>query len=214
LKPNTEYDILSQKLKEVDKEINFSNNETENFKKQIDNLKNKIEFKNNLEKAISLENLLKLETNKNKDIKRELDSLNRVHSLQIKALDNYDKENRFSEKIEILKAEIKLIKDNLKELSDKHSKQDKYLKHIHEKLISVENLSKKLLIPKIEYKKSFTRDELKSILDEMNTLKNKIEENRRNLKQMNKMYEDKLNKYLTLNKKIEYDYKENIKVRE
>ncbi len=214
MKPNTEYDILSQKLKEVDKEINFSNNETENFKKQIDNLKNKIEFKNNLEKAISLENLLKLETNKNKDIKRELDSLNRVHSLQIKALDNYDKENRFSEKIEILKAEIKLIKDNLKELSDKHSKQDKYLKHIHEKLISVENLSKKLLIPKIEYKKSFTRDELKSILDEMNTLKNKIEENRRNLKQMNKMYEDKLNKYLTLNKKIEYDYKENIKVRE
>ena len=29
---------------------------------------------------------------------------------------------------------------------------------------------------------------------------------------MNKMYEDKLNKYVTLNKKIEFDYKENIKV--
>jgi peptidoglycan hydrolase CwlO-like protein len=199
-------------MKQIEKEIFLTNYETDNFKKQIDNLKNKIEFKTNLEKAISLENLLKLETSKNKDIKKELDALSRVHGLQIKALDNYDKENRFSEKIEILKAEIKMIKENIKELTEKHSKQERYIKHIHEKLISVENLSKKLLIPKVEYKKAFTREELKVALDQLNKTKNNIEENRKILKSSTKLNEDKLNQFYNLNKKIEFDFNENVKV--
>lgn len=105
-----------------------------------------------------------------------------------------------------------MIKENIKELTEKHSKQERYIKHIHEKLISVENLSKKLLIPKIEYKKGFSREELKIGLDELNKLKMSIEEKRNYLKNMNKLNEDKLNQFFNVNKKIEIDYNENLKV--
>ena len=44
---------LSLKIKEMEKEINANNTETEHYKRMIDQLKNKIEFKTNLESIIN-----------------------------------------------------------------------------------------------------------------------------------------------------------------
>jgi hypothetical protein len=205
-------DSLTLKLKEIEKEVFITNSETENYKRTIDTLKNKLEFKINLERAISLENILKLETNKNKDIKKELDSLTKVNVNQIKAISNYDKENRFSEKIDILKNEIKTAKDSLKDYQEKNSKQEKYIKSAHEKMSSLENNIKKLLVPKVEVKKSFTKDDLKQILEVLNRYKIEVKENRKKLSNFTKHNDEKMNTYVTMNKKIEMDFKENDKV--
>jgi hypothetical protein len=204
---------MTLKIKEIEKEIFASNSEIENYKKSIDNLKNKIEFKMNLERAMNLENLLKQEMIKNKDIKRELESLSRVNVVQNKALNSYDKENRITEKIDILKSEIKITKDSLKDYQDKYTKQDKFLKSVHEKLSQLENLTKKLQIPKKEIKKCFTKEDLKTILDVLNRYKQQIKENKISLKNLTKQNEEKLNSYVILNKRIESDFKENDKVR-
>jgi hypothetical protein len=204
---------MTLKIKEIEKEIFASNSEIENYKKSIDNLKNKIEFKMNLERAMNLENLLKQEMIKNKDIKRELESLSRVNVVQNKALNSYDKENRITEKIDILKSEIKITKDSLKDYQDKYTKQDKFLKSVHEKLSQLENLTKKLQIPKKEIKKCFTKEDLKTILDVLNRYKQQIKENKVSLKNLTKQNEEKLNSYVILNKRIESDFKENDKVR-
>jgi hypothetical protein len=65
------------------------------------------------EKATNLENILKGELIKNKEIKREYDSLAKVNSVQIKAISNYDKENRISEKMDILKSEIQMLQSKI-----------------------------------------------------------------------------------------------------
>lgn len=227
-KANTEYDsimkrlkqksseedesTISLKIKEIEKEIFASNSEIENYKKSIDNLKNKIEFKINLERAMNLENILKQETLKNKEIKRELESLSRVNNVQNKALNSYDKENRISEKIDILKSEIKITKGSLKDYQEKFTKQDKFLKSVHEKLSQLENLTKKLQIPKKEIKKSFNKEDLKTLLDVLNHYRQLIKENKISLKNLTRQNEEKLNSYVILNKRIETDFKENDKV--
>ena len=203
---------LTQKIKELEKEIAASNSEIDNYKKSIDNLKNKIEFKINLEKALNLENLLKGELLKNKEIKREYESLSKVNLVQIRALNSYDKENRITEKMDILKSEIKVTKESLKDYQEKFSKQEKYLKGIHEKLSNLEIMTKKLVIPKVEIKKSFTKDDLKMILEDLERSKNQIKESKKTLSNSKKFNEEKLNSFISLNKKIEQDFKENDKV--
>ena len=47
--------------------------------------------------------MLKQETLKNKDFKNELNALKRINKVQIKYIDNYDKENQKTEKIDMLK---------------------------------------------------------------------------------------------------------------
>lgn len=203
---------LNLKIKETEKETFVTQAEVENYKKSIDNLKNKIEFKMNLEKSMNLENVLKQEMIKNKDIKRELDSLNKVNNNQAKALSNYDKENRITEKIDILKSEIKITRESLKEYQEKHAKQEKYIKNLHEKLSTLENNTKKLMVPRREIKKTFTKEDLRTILEFLNKSRLQIIENRKILKNTKKQNDDKLNNYANLNKKIEADFKENDKM--
>ena len=203
---------LLLKLKGIEKEILSSNAEVEQYKKSIDTLRNKMEFKLNLEKAMNLENILKTEINKNKEIKKEIENITKMNNAQIRTLNNIDKENRYSEKIEILKAEIKNLKDGLKDNIEKNSKQEKFIKIIHEKLTNLENQLKKLTQPKIEIKKNFTKEDLKEILESLNFLKHDIIQKRESLKDLNKLNEDKLMSFVSLNKRIEQDYKENDKV--
>ena len=80
---------LSLKIKEMEKEINANNTETEHYKRMIDQLKNKIEFKTNLERAFNLQSILKAETLKNSELKAQLKSLERVNGVQIKYINNY-----------------------------------------------------------------------------------------------------------------------------
>lgn len=213
-KPKEEADKgeLLQKLKSLEKEVLVSNMEMEQYKKSIDALKNKMEFKINLEKAMNLENILKTELNKGKEIKREIDSITKMNNAQLRTLNNIDKENRYSEKIEILKIEIKNIKENIKDNIEKNSKQEKYIKTIHEKISFLENQIKKLTQPKVEIKKNFTKEELKEILESLNRLKLEIHSKQDILKDLNKTNEEKLNSFVSLNKRIEQDFKENDKV--
>jgi hypothetical protein len=204
---------LEIKLKALEKELITNNLEMDIYKRNIDTLKNKLEFKLNLEKAMNLENILKSEISKGKVFSKEIENITKINNLQIKSLNNIDKENRFTEKIEILKIEVKNLKENLKESLEKYVKQEKYIKSIHEKISQVENQIKKLSQPKIEIKKNFSKDELKTILESLNNLKIGINHKREILKDLNKTNEDKLISFISLNKRIEQDYKENEKVK-
>jgi len=203
---------LLNKLKNLEKDVLTSNMEMEQYKKSIDALKSKMEFKINLEKAMNLENILKTEMNKGKDIKKEIDSISKMNNAQIRTLNNIDKENRYSEKIELLKLEVKNLKENIKENIEKNCKQEKYIRTIHEKLSFLEKELKKLTQPKIEIKKNFSKEDLKEILESLNRLKLEIHSKRDILKHLNKTNEEKLTSFVSLNKKIEQDFKENDKV--
>jgi hypothetical protein len=204
---------LTLKIKEAEKDIMASNAEIESYKKSIDNLKNKLEFKINLEKALNLENILKGEILKNKEIKKEFESLSKLNTVTVRALMTYDRENRISDKMDILKTEIKLTKESLKEYQEKFSKQDRYLKGIHEKITNLESLTKKLIIPKVEIKKTFSKDDLKTLLDDLERSKSEVKESKKILFNSKKHNEEKLNSFINLNKKIEQDFKENDKVK-
>jgi len=213
-KPAGEADTeeLVQKLRRIEKEVLLANMEMEQYKKSIDTLKNKMEFKLNLEKAMNLENILKTELNKGKEIKKDIDGITKMNNAQLRTLNNIDKENRYSEKIEILKVEVKNLKDNIKDNIERNSKQEKYIKTIHEKLSFLENQLKKLTQPKIEIKKSFAKEDLKEILESLDWLKQEIHGKKDVLKDLNKSNEEKLNSFVSLNKRIEQDFKENDKV--
>jgi len=204
---------LAKEIKNLDKEINHTQAEIDSYKRDMDFLKNKIEFKMNLEKSINIEGLVRNEKAKNKELVKEYESLVKQNSGQRKVLELYDKETGFPDKIELLKGEIKYLKDGVKDYLDKNNKQERYIKQVHEKINLLENQIRKLNNPKIEYnKKSFTQKELNDSIDTINYLKTVINECKLKLKNNVKTNEEKLASYISLNKKIEADYKENERV--
>ena len=208
-KKNEDAEIrLTNQIKEMEKEISANNTETERYKKMIDNLKNKIEFQTNLERAFNLQNVLKQETAKNNELKKQYNALLRVNGVQSKYIKNLDKENQITEKINILQSEIKNTKDTIKEYQEKFTKQDRFLRLIHEKILSVEINIKKMKEPKVKELKAFTRDELKDTVELLKTLKEQITENRNQLNLITRTNDEKLNQIFNQNKKIENDYKE------
>ena len=202
---------LTNQIREMEKEISANNTETERYKRMIDKLKNKIEFKTNLERAFNLQNLLKQETNKNNELKKQYEELLKLNESQIKFISDYDKENQITEKIETLKKEIKQSKSNIKDYQDKFSKQDRFIRIIHEKILTLEMMIKKLREPKEttkEVAKSFTKEELKDTLQLIMTLKEQIKDCRNQLNSITKTNDDKMHKLLYQNKQIEIDYKQ------
>ena len=202
---------LTNQIREMEKEITANNTETERYKRMIDKLKNKIEFKTNLERAFNLQNLLKQETNKNNELKKKYEELLKLNESQIKFISDYDKENQITEKIETLKKEIKQSKSNIKDYQDKFSKQDRFIRIIHEKILTLEMMIKKLREPKEttkEVAKSFTKEELKDTLQLIMTLKEQIKDCRNQLNSITKTNDDKMHKLLYQNKQIEIDYKQ------
>jgi hypothetical protein len=199
---------LTNQIKEMEKEINANNVETERYKKKIDDLKKKIEFQTNLERAYNLQNVLKLETIKNNELKKQYNALLRVNGVQKKYIKNIDKENQITEKKEILKNEIKQQKEAIKEYQEKFTKQDRFLRLIHEKILSIEINIRKMKEPKIKETKMFTKEELKNTVDSLNLLKEQVTENRNQLNYITKSNDEKLKQIFTQNKKIEFDYKE------
>lgn len=203
---------LTHQIKEMEKEINAHNTQTEHYKKLIDQLKNKIEFRSNLERAFNLQNILKQESMRNNELKNQLNAIMRVNGVQMKYINNYDKENQITEKIDILKSEIKQTKESLKDYMDRFAKQDKFIRMIHEKILSLEMMMKKLKEPKVEKAKLFTKEELKETLEIITQLKNQIRDNRNQLNTITKVNDDKMHQLLSQNKQIENDYKESEKV--
>jgi hypothetical protein len=196
----------------MEKEISANNNETERYKKMIDQLKNKIEFKTNLERAFSLQSILKQEMMKNNELKNQLSALMRVNGVQMKYINNYDKENQISEKIDLLKNEIDTTKKAVNLYQEKYRKQDRFIRLIHEKILSLEMQIKKMKEPKVEKVKLFTKEELKDTLELISKLKNQIKDNRNQLNSITKINDDKMHQLLAQNKQIEVEYKENEKM--
>ncbi len=89
--------------------------ETDRYKKLIDQLKNRLDFKKNLERSSNFQSILKEETIRNKELKDQLNSLTKLNRVQSQYIKNYDKENQISEKIEILTKEINQTKETIKD---------------------------------------------------------------------------------------------------
>ena len=203
---------LNLQIQELNKSIKANNSETERYKKMIDQLKTKIEFKENLDRVSSIQYILKQETLKNNDLQNELNALKRINKAQEKYIDTYNKENQVTEKLELLDNEIKQNKESIKEYQDKYNRLEKFIRLAHEKILSLEMLIKKGKEPKIENKKLFTKEELKDTLELITNLKVQINDKRVQLNNINKESEAKMHKLLAQNKQIELEYKENEKL--
>jgi hypothetical protein len=202
---------LNLQIKELNQSIKAYNSETERYKKKIDQLKTKIEFKENLDRVSSIQYILKQEMLKNKDLTNELNALKRINKAQEKYIENYNKENQVSEKLDILKDEIKQNKDAIKDYQDKYNRLEKFIRLAHEKILSLEMSIKKIKEPKLENKKMFTKEELKDTLELITNLKEQINDKRIQLNNINKESDEKMHKLLAQNKQIELEYKENEK---
>ena len=213
-KQNNIEEKLTLQIKELQKEINANDTETERYKKKIEQLKNKLEFKINLEKSSNFSRILKEETLKNSELKKELNSLTRLNKVQNQYIKNIDKDNQISNKIDILNKEISRTKETIADYHSKYLKLDKFIKLIHEKIISIEMIIKREKTNKEEPKKKklFSKEDLKDTLELLNTLKNQMNEKRNELNFLTKQNDIKVNKLITQNKKFEIEYKENEKL--
>ena len=204
---------LTLKIKELEKEIKANNSETERYKKLIEQLKDKIEFQENIERASNLQKYLKQETLKNKELKDRLNALIKINKYQAKYMENYDKKHKTQEKLEQLKNEIQQNKNSIKEYSNKYLKLDKYTKIAHEKILSVKIYVKKIIQePKVEEKKIFTNEETKDTLGIITNLRTQIINKRKELNEIQKESEMKIHELLVKNKQIELEFIENEKI--
>lgn len=205
-------ETLSKKIKEAEKEIEAYNAETERLKKEIDSLKNKLEFKSNLDKAFNLQNMMKQEQIKNNELKTQIEALSRVNNTQRKYINNYDQENQITKKLGYLKSEIKITKDTIKEYQEKYNKQDKFIKLAHEKILSLEMMLRKKKEKPAEKKKLFSQAELNNLIDNIKSLIQQIKDNRNTLNNLTKINDDKISQIKSQNDNIEKCYKENEKL--
>ena len=202
---------LAKQIKELEKEIKQCNKEASKYKKIAEDLKNKIDFKNSIEKGFDLHSNLQMEIMKNKDLAKQIETLQRINKNQMKCLNDYDKDNLISEKLDILKSEIKEAKDNIKDYQEKYLKQDRFIRSIHEKILFLESLILKMKEPKHEETKSFTLEQFKQVLNDIKEYSNTVNANRNKLSMIQKGHEDNMHNLLSQNKKIEKDYKDIIK---
>ena len=205
---------LDLQIKELEKEIEANNSETGHYKKLIEKLKDEIEFKEGIVRANNLQNILKQEELKNKELKYKLDNLNRINIHNAKYMDNYIKKHKTKEKEAQLKNEIIQNKNRIKDYNNKYLKLDRFIKAAHAKIMGVRIFVGKILNePKVEEKKKiFTDEETKDAIGIITNLKAQINEKRKELDEMQKKCENKMHEILVKNKQIEMDYNENKKI--
>ena len=204
---------LTLKIKELEKEIKANNSETERYKKLIEDLKDKIDFQEGIDRASNIQKLLKQETLKNKELKDRLNTLIKINKYQSKYIENYDRKHKTQEKMEKLKSEIQQNKNCIKDYTNKYNKLDRFTKVAHEKILSLKMYVKKVIQePKVEAKKIFTNEETKDTLTIITNLKNQIIEKRKELNNIQKDSDMKIHELLVQNKQIELEFIENEKI--
>ena len=204
---------LTLKIKELEKEIKANNSETERYKKLIEDLKDKIDFQEGIDRASNIQKLLKQETLKNKELKDRLNTLIKINKYQSKYIENYDRKHKTQEKMEKLKSEIQQNKNCIKDYTNKYNKLDRFTKVAHEKILSLKMYVKKIIQePKVEAKKIFTNEETKDTLTIITNLKNQIIEKRKELNNIQKDSDMKIHELLVQNKQIELEFIENEKI--
>ena len=209
---NEKNDINDQ-IKQIEKEIKECKSENSKYKKMVNQLLSKIEIKDNIEKDSNIKVLLKQEKDKNKELKNKLFSIKNINMAQLKYINDYDKENHISEKIEIFKKEIEQEKNSIKEYQEKFLKLERFNKAIHEKILSIELIVKKIKDKKsIKEIKCFSENELHDTIDVISNLRNQIDEKRNELNHLCKNNDDKIYKLLSENKKIELEINDNLRI--
>ena len=209
---NEKNDINDQ-IKQIEKEIKECKSENSKYKKMVNQLLSKIEIKDNIEKDSNIKVFLKQEKDKNKELKNKLFSIKNINMAQLKYINDYDKENHISENIEIFKKEIEQEKNSIKEYQEKFLKLERFNKAIHEKILSIELIVKKIKDKKsIKEIKCFSENELHDTIDVISNLRSQIDEKRNELNHLCKNNDDKIYKLLSENKKIELEINDNLRI--
>ena len=204
---------LELKIKELEKEIKANNSETERYKKLIESLKDKIGFKEGIERTSNLQKILKQETLKNIELKYKLNTLTKINKYQARYMENYQKQHKIKEKEEQLTKEISQNKKFIKDYNNKYLKLDRFTKAAHARIMGVRIFVGKIINqPKKEEKKIFTNEETKDTLGVITNLKAQINEKRKELDEIQKKSESKIHELLVHNKQIELDYLENKRI--
>ena len=204
---------LELKIKELEKEIKANNSETEHYKKLIDDLKDKITFKEGIERTSNLQKILKQETLKNIELKDKLNTLNKINKYQARYMENYQKQHKIKEREEQLTKEISQNKKFIKDYNSKYLKLERFTKAAHARIMGVRIFVGKIINqPKKEEKKIFTNEETKDTLGVITNLKAQINEKRKELDEIQKKSESKIHELLVHNKQIELDFLENKRI--
>lgn len=199
LKSDNEKKLLIE-IKEIEKEIKATYTETERYKKLIEDLKYKMEFRENLERRNNIKNILKQEKIKYKELKEKLNSLKQINNVQGKYLDNQEKHN--SEKINIIKSEIEKTKVSNQNYFEKWKKLENFTNIIHNKIIGLEILVKNLKIEEHQQKKSFNQQEFNDTIGIIDNLKKQIEGKRKIINDIKMKNDEDIYKLLNKNKNI------------
>ena len=203
---------IENQIKEIDKEINVYKLENNNYQTKINNIKNKLEIKDQIEKESNIKSLLQNEQDKNKLLKFKLTNIKNINSAQRKYISYFERQNRVKGKITELKSEIDNEKSQAKLYKDRFDKIDIFNTKITNEINSIKTAMNKLTKEKNknnEIKKNFTQDELTDTLGAINNLKNIINEKRNDFNKLCKSNDDKIYKILSQNLMIENEINEN-----
>ena len=203
---------IENQIKEIDKEINVYKLENNNYQTKINNIKNKLELKDKIEKESNIKTLLQNEQDKNKLLKFKLTNIKNINSAQRKYISYFERQNRVKGKITELKSEIDNEKSQAKLYKDRFDKIDIFNTKITNEINSIKTAMNKLTKEKNknnEIKKNFTQDELTDTLGAINNLKNIINEKRNDFNKLCKSNDDKIYKILSQNLMIENEINEN-----
>ena len=214
-------ELLTKQNKELSNKIKLSEKKFQDIMSKIgekkeentEELKDKIDFKEGIERASNLQKVIKEETLKNIELKDKLNTLNKINKFQSKYMEDYQKKYKIKEKEELLTKEINQNKKLIKDYNNKYLKLERFIKAAHEKITSVRIFVGKIINePKKEEKKIFTNEETKDTLEIITNLKAQINEKRKELDEIQKKSESRMHEILVQNKQIEMDYLENKRI--
>ena len=212
---NQEKDKLNieTQIKKIENDNKQYKTENVNYIKQIEQLKNKLELKEQIEKESNIKILLQSEKDKNKELKNKLNNLTNITSAQKKYINKFEKQNRIIGKINELKSEIENEKKSIKLYKERYIKLENFNSMISNEIQRIKLVIKKLeKKPAEEIKKTFSQNELNDTIGVISNLRYIINEKRNDLNNLCKINDDKIYQILSQNKNIESEINENIRM--
>ena len=192
------------RIQELTKEYNAYVKDSKRQGQEIRRLRKEIEYNTNYDRILTLNRLIEEEQIRHNELTLQLKALNRINANKLPNINEYESGS-------YLESEIEQIKQSIKQYQDKHTKQERFLNLIHEKIISIEMTIKHMKEDKQLKQKQFTQEQLQRTLDEINMLNNKIEENRNTLDNINRNSTLKMRNLMEKNKEIENEFMRNQK---
>ena len=192
------------RIQELTKEYMAYIKDSKRQNQEIRRLRKEIEYNANYDRILTLHRLIEEEQIKHNELTLQLRALNIVNTNKLPNVNEYESGSS-------LESEIEQIKHSIKQYQDKHTKQERFLNLIHEKIISIEMTIKHMKEDKQLKQKQFTQEQLQHTLDEINMLNKKIEENRNMLNNINRNSTLKMKNLMEKNKEIETEFMRNQK---